>query len=163
MKKSAQVIAALNRLLEGEYGARNQYVAQEQWALDNGYKGLAAWIKARRQQEEEHIEEYQARILLLGGVPVADKIGPFKTGVSAAAAPEVVKALLEESFASENTAVDDGIIAAKLCLDQQDYVSYELVVHIDGEEQAHANDVDAYRKQLRDMGAPAFLGAQIEA
>ena len=161
MKGSMLVLSTLNAQLPGEYAARNQYVAQEQWARDNDYTEFADWVADRRKEEEEHINELHARILLLGGTPVADKLGPFKTGVDTANTEAGMTGMLSESNTSENQAIDGYTAAAKVLFDAKDFVSFELICHILKEEEDHLNDIEAYQKHMKDMGPAVFLSTQV--
>ncbi|MFN3532330.1 MAG: ferritin-like domain-containing protein, partial [Candidatus Brocadia sp.] len=51
--------------------------------------------------------------------------------------------------------------AIKLCIDENDAGSRELLEHILLDEEKHANDLESYQQGIKDMGIQNFLVTQV--
>lgn len=139
------LIAFLNQpLLASEYAARQQYGHHEAIARDMNLTDYADYLKARKDSEQEHIEELQALILFLGGIPTTDT-GEVNQN-------DAIEPQLDADEASEVTAISDyqqGIVMA--VQDEQEYAA-GILRHIQAEESKHLNDIRAQKKQIELYG-----------
>lgn len=155
MHGSEKVLAQLNKNLEGELTAINQYVAQASLFHTQGYSKLANKFKELVKDEREHSEELIERILFLSGS--LTKFSPSSSDVEISD----IKAVLEASLASEKKASDDYNEAANAALVSRDNGSSELFKHILIEEEKHINYLESQLRQIAQMGIENYLSSQV--
>ena len=98
MQGDAQVIEFLNKALQGELTAVNQYWLHYRM-LDNwGVKKLAAFERGESIDEMKHADQLAERILFLGGLPNFQSMGRLRIG-------ENVEEILKADLALENEAI----------------------------------------------------------
>ncbi len=154
MKGSDKVIEALNDVLMSEIMAINQYFIHAKMCENWGYMLLYEDTEKRAMEEMTHAEKLIERILYLEGVPIITKVDKINVGTT-------VKDQAENDHGLEKVAIQRLNRAIKLCNDENDAGSRELLEHILLDEEKHANDLEAYLQMIKDMGVENFLTTQV--
>ncbi len=154
MKGSVKVIESLNEVLTAEITAINQYFVHAKMCENWGYLRLYDDTEERALEEMKHAEKLIERILYLEGIPIVTKIDRINVG-------STVKEQTENDYALEKVAIQRLQKAIKLCIDESDGGSRELLEHILIDEEDHANDLESYIQQIKDMGIENFLITQV--
>ena len=154
MQASQKVIAYLNELIGGELAARDQYFIHAEMYKDWGYNKLFEANNHESEHETEHARTMIARVLTLGGTPNMKghdiHVGRY----------------VEEMIAND-LQLEDGVQAAlkkgiKLCEEEQDYVSRDLLVaQLKDTEEDHAHWLEQLQRQIKDVGLQNFLQSQL--
>ncbi len=108
----------------------------------------------RAVEEMKHAEILTERILYLEGIPIITKLDKINVG-------SAVKEQVDNDYGLEKVAIQRLQRAIKLCIDEADGGSRELLEHILVDEERHANDLEAYLQQIKDMGIQNFLVTQV--
>ena len=154
MKRSEQVVAALNKNLEAELSAISKYSLQVGVLQNWGYSKLATKLKEIAKQEREHSEELIDRVVFLScGLT---RFSPVVT----AAEPDV-PGMLEANRTLENQAIEDYNKAANTACQQDDNGSRDLFTHILKEEENHLQFFVAQLRQIGQMGLDNYLSSQV--
>lgn len=154
MQGNTQVIEALNEILISELTSINQYFLHAKMCENWGYQCLYEDNENRAMQEMKHAEELMERMLFLEGSPTVSKLDKITIG-------KTVKEQAENDYALEKAAIQRLQKAIKLCIDTNDGGSRELLEHILIDEETHANDLETYLQQIKDMGIENFLSTQV--
>lgn len=154
MKGSIKVIEALNEVLMAEIMAINQYFIHAKMCENWGYLLLYEDTEKRAMEEMTHAEKLIERILYLEGIPVITKVDKINVGTT-------VKDQAENDHGLEKVAIQKLNGAIKLCYDESDGGSRELLEHILLDEEKHANDLESYLQMIKDMGIENFLTTQV--
>ncbi|MBU6392181.1 MAG: bacterioferritin [Planctomycetota bacterium] len=154
MEGNAKVIEALNEILTAEMTSINQYFVHAKMCENWGYQLLYEDTEERAMEEMKHAEKLIDRILYLEGIPIVTKLDKINVG-------KMVKDQFENDYALEKVAIQRLQKAIKLCIDLSDGGSRELLEHILLDEEDHANDLEAYLQQIKDMGVENFLTTQV--
>lgn len=154
MYGTVEVIEQLNKNLQGELTAINQYTAHAGFLQVNGYEKLAKKLKDIANQEREHSEELIDRIMFLRG--------NLTRYVSEASNLSIdVKAMLESNLLLERQAFKDYNAAAKIAVEKDDNGSRDLFSHILKEEESHINFFESQLRQIEQMGLENYLASQV--
>lgn len=154
MKGSAKVIQCLNEVLTGELTAINQYFLHARMCKDWGYDGIAKTIRDESIDEMKHAEKLVDRVLFLEGIPNLQKLDKLNIG-------ETVKEQLESDLQLEMLArqrLKDGI---KVCMEEVDHVSRELLEHILEDEESHIDWIETQLHLIQEVGEQNYLAEQI--
>lgn len=156
MQSNPTVINCLNELLGGELAARDQYFIHALMYAEWGYDKLFEHINHESDHEKEHAELLVRRILMLGGTPVS---APTAVNIGA----DVVN-MLKNDLAVEYQVQSDLKAGIKLCEEQQDYVSRDMLVQqlIDTEED-HAHWLEQQLNLIDNMGLQNYLQSQAKS
>jgi len=154
MKGSAKVIEVLNEVLTSEITAINQYFVHAKMCENWGYQLLYEDTEKRAMEEMTHAEKLIERILYLEGIPIITKVDKINVGTT-------VKDQAENDHGLEKVAIQRLNRAIKLCNDESDGGSRELLEHILLDEEKHANDLESYLQMIKDMGTENFLTTQV--
>ena len=131
MKDNSLVIDCLKALLRGELAARDQYFIHSRRYEDQGLMALYERLNHEMEEETQHADVLLRRILFLGGDPDMSP-EPFIPGVT-------VVEMLEKDLATEYLVRNNLAAAMKLCEEQGDYVSRDLLLaQLKDTEQDHA-------------------------
>jgi bacterioferritin (cytochrome b1) len=149
------IVTKLNKLLASERAAIIQYGAHEAKALFAGYVKLACLIAARGKAEYEHTEELQKRILEMGG-GIEPTVGEVKI-----AEEFDIEAFLNNDMKAEEEAVEDYAKACKSAVEAGDFLSFNLLTHILGEEREHMRVIQAEKLKIDQMGLDNYLGSLV--
>jgi bacterioferritin len=149
------ILAELNKLLAGELSAIDQYFIHSRMYQDWGYSKLYERISHESDEEKQHASWIIERILFLEGTPEMTVREPLHVG-------RTVPEMLQNDLELEYSVVKNLKAAIKLCEDEQDYQTREML-----EKQLEDTEVDhAYwlEKQLRlidQIGLQNYLQSQI--
>lgn len=154
MKGSAKVIEVLNDVLTAEITAINQYFVHAKMCENWGYKLLYENTENNAFEEMKHAEILIERILYLEGIPIITKLDKINVG-------NTVKEQIDNDYGLEKVAIQRLQRAIKLCIDENDAGSRELLEHILLDEEKHANDLESYQQGIKDMGIQNFLVTQV--
>ena len=156
MKGNPKVIQLLNEVLAGELTAINQYFLHAKMCKDWGYEGLGKKIMHESIDEMKHADKIVERILFLEGVPNLQKLGKLNIG-------ENVKEQLENDLAVEMTALDLLRRGIKLCFEEADVGSRELLEHILVDEEEHVDWLESQLHLISEVGYEGYLAEQVNA
>ncbi len=150
MKGSEKVINILNQALADELAAINQYVVHSEICNNWGYPLLHEAIEKRAIQEMKHAEELIERILFLEGQPIVTKLSPIKIG-------EKIEEMMEYDLAAELDAVKRYQEFAKICTEEKDMVSKNLMEKFLKDEESHVDWIENQIEQINQMGLNVYL------
>jgi bacterioferritin len=154
MKGNADVIKLLNTVLTGELTAVNQYFLHAKMCANWGYRRLAEHVRKESIDEMKHADQLVERILFLEGAPNLQRLGKITIG-------QKVIEQLKLDLAMEMEAIprlNDGI---KLCRDNGDNGTEDLLIHILTSEEAHVDWLEAQLAQVAQMGEANYLAQQV--
>jgi bacterioferritin len=154
MEGNPKVIETLNEVLSSEIMAINQYFVHAKMCENWGYMLLYEDTEKRAVEEMKHAEILIERILYLDGIPIITKFDKINVG-------KTVKEQAENDLALEKVAIKRLQKSIKLCFEEGDGGSRELLEHILVDEEQHANDLESYIQQIKDMGIENFLVTQV--
>jgi bacterioferritin len=154
MKGSDVVLKILNEQLAEELTAVNQYMVHSSMCSNWGYQKLHNLVEKRAIQEMKHAELLIDRILFLNGSPTVSKLNPMHIG-------SVVEEQLKNDLESEYGAVNGYNKAIKLCDDQNDNGTRELLKSILKDEEDHVDWLEAQLDQIAQMGIQNYLVEQL--
>ncbi|HMT47417.1 MAG: bacterioferritin [Pseudomonadota bacterium] len=156
MQGDAQVIDYLNKALQGELTAVNQYWLHYRM-LDNwGVKKLAAFERGESIDEMKHADLLAERILFLGGLPNFQSMGRLRIG-------ENVEEILKADLALENEALPLLRDAIAHCEGVRDYVSRDLFASILASEEHHVDEIETQFEMIERMGLQNYIQLNSQA
>ena len=155
MKGNKKVINQLQKLLNGELMARDQYFAHSRMYKDWGLEKLYQRINHEMEEETEHADLLVERLLFLEARPdfsQQDKVNIGKT------VPEMLKSDLEVEY----HVVKALKKAIKVCEDEQDYDSRAILIKLlDDTEMDHAYWLEQQLGLIEKIGLPNYLQSQM--
>ncbi len=154
MEGNAKVIEALNEVLAAEITAINQYFVHAKMCENWGYQLLYDDTEKRAIEEMKHAEKLIERILYLEGIPIITKQDKINIG-------KTVEEQVKNDYAIEKGAIVRLQKSITLCDNLGDAGSRDLLEHILLDEEQHANDLESYLQQIKDMGINNFLVTQV--
>ncbi len=141
-------------MLAGELAARDQYFIHASMYEEWGYTKLAAIVKHEMVEETDHAQQIISRILLLESTP---KMVP-----SALSVGSNVKEMLESDYKLELTVRDDLKKGIKLCEQEQDYVTRDLLLkQLQDTEEDHARWIEQHLHHIETMGLELYLQSKL--
>ena len=155
MKGNPQILTLLNDVLTAELTAINQYFIHARLCNHWGYERLWKKIRAESIDEMKHADYLIARILYLDGIPNMQKYNKVNIG-------QTVKEQLTLDLAVEVDSVkrlNDGI---KLCRDEGDNGTRELLERILVSEEEHADWLETQLELISQLGEPHYLAQQVK-
>lgn len=155
LKGNKRVIDVLSGLLKNELTAVNQYFIHYEIADHKGYKKLAKVSRQQSIDEMIHAEKAIERILSLEGSPNMSDYGKISVGKD-------IKQQLQNDLNLEMEAIpflNDGI---RICREEGDNTSAELLETILIEEEAHADWLETQLELIKEVGYENYLASQIE-
>ena len=154
MQGNAQVIDALNDVLTAELTAINQYFIHAKMCENWGYQKLAKNKREESIGEMKDADEVMDRILYLEGVPNMQRLNPVGVGEDPVEQHRLDLALETDAIKRLNEAI-------KLCRDEGDNGTRELLEKIlEGEEEA-ADWLEAQLHIIEEVGKENYLAEQI--
>lgn len=149
MKGNPAVIDELMKACAAEVRSRTQYL-QDAAVLDNlGLPALAGELRKRADEEQEHLDKFLARLTFLGGQPAFQPTATIYRGD--------IAPVLEGQTALELQASIDYQAAAEIAEKSHDYVSRDLFVEIEADEQEHLNYLEGERGVIARYGVEAYV------
>ena len=150
MKGDPQVIEFLNKALQNELTAVNQYWLHYRM-LDNwGVTKLATHERHESIDEMKHADQLAARILFLGGLPNFQSMGRLRIG-------ETVEEILKADLALEHDALPLLQDAIAHCEAVRDYVSRDLFAAILSSEEEHVDMLETQFEMIERMGLQNYI------
>lgn len=154
MKGNAKVIEKLNDLLADELTAINQYMVHSEMCENWGYERLGDLAEKRAIDEMKHAEKLIGRILFLEGIPIVSQLKKMHIG------PDV-QTQIQNDMKAEEEAIRSYNEGIRLCVEQADNGSKELLDSILLEEEKHLDELEAQADQIKHMGLQIYLTQQV--
>ena len=146
-------MAELNKALQEELTAINQYFLHAEMCENWGYHKLSDYIKKQSIGEMKHAEVLIERILFLDGSP---SMMPLELNVGG-----TVKGMLESDLALEVSAVKQYNDAIAIATREGDNGSRDLLVELLKDEEEHVDFVEAQMHQIKELGYERYLTMQM--
>lgn len=155
MQGSQRVIDELKKLLGGELAARDQYFIHSRMYDDWGLTKLYERLDHERQEETQHADAIIKRILFLGGIPDLNNQDNLNVGSD-------VISMLKNDLALEYHVVETLKAAIKLCEEEQDYITRDLLkVQLFDTEEDHAYWLEKQLGLIDKIGLQNYLQSQM--
>lgn len=154
MKGSPKVIEALNFLLADELTAINQYMVHAEMCDNWGYEKLAEMIEKRAITEMKHAEKHIQRILFFEEKPIVSNLNKIHIG------PDIL-AMMQNDHAAEEGAIIEYNKAIRVCVEEGDNGTRELLEDILTDEEEHIDWIEAQLDQIEQMGIQNYLVEQL--
>ena len=154
MKGNQKVLDELNFLLADELTAISQYMVHAEMCANWGYEKLASVIEKRAIEEMKHAETHIGRILFLEGRPIVSTLNKITIG------PDVLT-ILNNDHAAEEGAIKEYNKAIKLCTDEADNGTREILEDTLTDEEEHIDWIEAQQDQIKQMGIQNYLVEQL--
>jgi bacterioferritin len=154
MQGNKKVIEQLNRALSSELTAIVEYLTQAEMCNNWGYVRIADRTKARAIEEMRHAEGLIERILFLGGMPNVDVGLKPQLGSN-------VQQQMEIDLKDERDAVRHYNQAVQVCVDAKDDGSKALFERMIGDEERHADFLEAQLHSVQEVGIANYLSQQL--
>lgn len=154
MKGDSKVIEYLNRALENELTAINQYFLHARMYKNWGFKKLNDKVYHESIDEMKHADQLIERILFLEGLPNLQNIGKVLIG-------EYPQEMLECDLKLELTAVPLLRDAIAYCESVKDFVSREVFEHILESEEAHIDWLETQLELIEKTSIELYLQSQM--
>ena len=153
MKGSSKVIAELNKTLQEELTAINQYFLHAEMCENWGYEKLSEYIKKQSIGEMKHAEALMERILFLDGTP---SMKPLELTVG-----KNVQEMIQSDLDLELAAVKAYNAAIQVAVAEKDNGSRDLFVTLLKDEEDHVDWLEAQIHQIKELGYERYLSMQI--
>ena len=154
MKGDSKVIEFLNKALENELTAINQYFLHARMYKNWGLNKLNEKEYHESIDEMKHADQLIERILFLEGLPNVQNIGKILIG-------EHTEEMLQCDLKLENIAVPLLREAIVYCESVKDFVSREIFSHILESEEEHIDWLETQIGLVDKIGLPNYLQSGI--
>jgi bacterioferritin len=155
MKGKDKVLNQLQKLLNGELAARDQYFAHSRMYQDWGLNKLYEGINHEMEEETEHADALVQRILFLEGEPDFSNQDKVYVGKD-------VPEMLNNDLEVEYSVVKALKKAIKICEEEQDYDSRAILVKLlDDTEMDHAWWLEKQLGLIEKIGLKNYLQSQM--
>ena len=156
MKGDAKVIEFLNKALNNELTAINQYFLHSRMLKDWGVSKLGDYEYKESIEEMNHADWLIERILFLGGLPNLQDLGKLRIG-------ETVEEILQCDLKLEEDAIPLLRDAMEHCEKVRDYVSRDLFGKILHNEEEHVDYIETQFDLIKQIGIQSYIQLQSEA
>lgn len=155
MQGKNRVIDVLKILLAGELAARDQYFIHSRMCDDWGLSKLYEHYEHERQEESAHADAIIRRILFLEGVPDLNNQDNLNVGSD-------IPSMFKNDLALEYHVVGALKAAMKICEEEQDYVTREMLrQQLDDTEMDHAYFLEKQLGLIDKIGLQNYLQSQL--
>ena len=155
MQGKQAIIDALNVLLANELSAMDQYFIHSRMYLDWGLHKLYERIDHEVTDEKAHASAIIERILFLEGTPDMSKRDALQIGTD-------VPSMLQNDLNVEYSVGKLLKQTMALCEQEQDYVTRAMLqTLLDDTENDHAHWLEQQLRQIKLLGLPLYLQAQL--
>lgn len=154
MKGQQSIIDLLNEVLTGELTTVNQYFIHAKMCQNWGYHRLYEHIYKESIDEMKHADSLISRILYLEGLPNLQRYHKVNVGQTVLEQMQLDYKVEEQAIALLNNGI-------KLCREQGDNGSRELLESILVSEEHHANWLEEQLHLIDQVGLQNYLSQQI--
>lgn len=150
MKGDPKVIEHLNKILQNELTAINQYFLHARMYKNWGFHKLNEYEYHESIDEMKHADMLIERILFLEGLPNLQQLGKLRIG-------EHTEEMLKCDLALEMDGLPDLKDAIEYCESIRDYVSRDLFENILESEEEHVDWLEEQFDRINGMGIKNYL------
>jgi len=154
MQGDKQVIKHLNKVLQNELTAINQYFLHARMYKNFGLIELGEYEYKESLDEMKHADQLIERILFLEGLPSMQSLGKLRIG-------ESPKEMIEADLALEMDALPDLKEAINYCESIKDYISREVFESILESEEEHVDWLETQLELIGKVGIENYLQAKM--
>lgn len=154
MKGSDKVIEALNSVLTKELTAINQYFLHARMLQNWGLAAIGKLEYEASIDEMKHADELIKRILFLEGLPNVQKLDRLNIG-------QGVEEIIQADLKVEHAAVPNLKKCIKICEEEQDYISRELLESILESEEHHIDWLETQQELIKRVGIQNYQQSQM--
>ena len=155
MKGRKKVLQQLQKLLNGELAARDQYMAHSRIYKDMGLTKLYERLNHEMEEETEHADALMERMLFLEVQPDMNSVDKVRVGSN-------VKEMLQNDLDVEyevTAALKDAI---EICEQEKDYDSRQILTKLlDDTEMDHAYWLEKQLGLIKKTGIKNYLQSQM--
>lgn len=155
MKGKKNIIDALNDVLTAELTAINQYFLHARMLENWGLVKLGKLEFAASLDEMKHADLVIKRILFLEGLPNVQKIGRVYVG-------QDIEELIDCDLKVEYEAIPRLKKHIKLCEQEADFVTRDLLKSILTSEEEHVDWLETQKELIKRAGIQNYVQSQIE-
>lgn len=154
MKGNPEIIQWLNRQLQHELTAINQYFLHARMYKSWGFEKLGKHEYEESIEEMKHADLLIERILMLEGLPNLQELGKLMIG-------EKVEECVAGDLRLERGSRDTLVAAVAACELAKDYVSRDIFVHILDDTEEHIDWLETQLEVIEKIGNQNWLQSQV--